>query len=243
MEVKRLDWDSAFFGLEVFGAQVGRGANIREMTRALQSSGADLVYIFLQEPDADLDKQLTASGAILYDEKITYGKELTHLSHTDHSRTTREGISESLEVYEGPLTDDLLRLAIMAGHESRFRKDPRLSDHFEPLYKLWMTNSLNGSFADKVFVFKAEDGIKGMASCKIRGDQMGSIGLIATDAGFQGKGVGKSLVQAIDFYYQDNNVKTSTVVTQKSNIQACNFYEKAGFTVYKLEHVYHLWFK
>ena len=237
MEVKRLDWDSDFFGLEVFGVQIGHGANIPEMTRSLQKAGADLGYIFLQEPDADLDKQLTASGGILYDEKITYGKELTSLLHTD------SGVSESLEVYEGQLTDDLLRLAIIAGHESRFRKDPRLSDHFELLYKLWMTNSLNGSFADKVFVFKVEDEIKGMATCKIRGDRSGSIGLIATETGFQGKGVGKSLVQAIDLYYRDNNVKTSTVVTQKSNIQACNFYEKAGFTVYKLEHVYHLWFK
>jgi ribosomal protein S18 acetylase RimI-like enzyme len=49
-------------------------------------------------------------------------------------------------------------------------------------------------------------------------------------------------LQATEAYYSGNNVATSTVVTQKSNSQACFFYEKAGFAEYKTEYVYHLWF-
>jgi len=68
------------------------------------------------------------------------------------------------------------------------------------------------------------------------------VGLIATAAAYQGQGIGTALLSATDVYYFDNNVDTSTVVTQKSNSQACFFYERAGFAEYKTEYVYHLWF-
>ena len=50
---------------------------------------------------------------------------------------------------------------------------PRLTAYFEPMYKLWMINSLNGVMADKLFVYRSGDGIEGMASCKIREGETG----------------------------------------------------------------------
>jgi ribosomal protein S18 acetylase RimI-like enzyme len=122
-----------------------------------------------------------------------------------------------------------------------------------------MENSLDGLIADRVFVYREAGVIKGMVTCKITGPtagqqegeeggpgdrqagRVGSIGLIATGAAHQGKGIGRSLLRATDHYYRANGVETSTVVTQKTNIQACLFYEKEGFTEYKRQFVYHLW--
>ncbi len=126
-------------------------------------------------------------------------------------------------------------------------EDPRLLPFFEPLYRLWMSNSLKGTMADVVFVCGSDSAVKGFVTCKIRedrtGDRTGSIGLIATDGAYQGQGIGQSLIEATDAWYKANRILTSTVVTQQSNVPACRFYEKAGFTIRKTEYIYHLWLK
>jgi dTDP-4-amino-4,6-dideoxy-D-galactose acyltransferase len=232
---KRLEWDSRFLGIEVYGvysASTAPCTDIDGIIRRLEDEGAGLAFFFMEDPEPGLQEKLEGRGAVLYDKKITYRKEIT-------PGTTLPPLE--IRAYEGDLTDELIDLALLAGHDSRFRKDPRLTAYFEPLYRLWMENSLNGLIADRVFVY-GSDAAKGMVSCKIREDGTGSIGLIATAATQQGKGIGKGLLQATDHYYRAHGVRVSTVVTQKSNKGACLFYEKEGFTEYKTEYVYHLWF-
>jgi ribosomal protein S18 acetylase RimI-like enzyme len=256
VEIKRLSWDSDFFGIEVFGSWVHDLPDAGTLIPSLRDTGAGLVYIFLQQNLDRLHGQLLAHGAVLYDEKITYAKapepgapepggslpggSLPGVSLPGGSRPY-PGSGDIIEAYRGPLTDDLLRLSYLAGHESRFRKDPRLSGSFETLYRLWITNSLNGSVADRVFVCRTEEGIRGMVTCKIGGDGQGSIGLIATDASCQGRGIGRRLVRMAEEYCSAKGATALSVVTQASNTQACRFYENAGFTVCKRENVYHLW--
>jgi len=222
--------------MEVFGVTLSAGnkeIDLQKLARTLREEGAGLAYFFLQQKTTDWQQQLAAIGAILYDEKVTYSKQLSPLSGAP---------PEKIERYMGEATNELLELAFLAGHDSRFKKDPRLSPFFERLYTMWVINSLNGSMADRVFVYRIENRIAGLVSCKIGNDRTGNVGLIATAAGYQGKGIGTALLHATEAYYSGNNVATSTVVTQKSNSQACFFYEKAGFAEYKTEYVYHLWF-
>jgi dTDP-4-amino-4,6-dideoxy-D-galactose acyltransferase len=233
---RRLDWDSQFFGMEVFAVNLSTGnedIDIQKIAGTLRKEGAGLAYFFLQQKTTGWQQQLAAVGAILYDEKVTYSKQLGPLSGAP---------PEKIERYMGGATDELLELAFLAGHDSRFKKDPRLSPFFERFYTMWVINSLNGSMADRVFVYRTENRIAGLVSCKIGNDKTGNVGLIATAAAYQGKGIGTALLRATEAYYSGNDVATSTVVTQKSNSQACFFYEKAGFAEYKTEYVYHLWF-
>lgn len=236
MELKKLEWDSKFFGREVFAINLHSEdllVNNREFNKTLQETGADLVYLFLAERNIDLHEQLIKNGAILYDEKVSYSKEVTPEEIPP---------SKDIQIYKGGLTDELLELAFLAGHESRFKKDPRLSPYFESLYRLWMINSLNGILADRVFVYRADNEIKGMACCKVIDSNSGNLGLIATNKAYQGKGIAKELLHATNEFYRTSNLKFSTVVTQRSNLNACHFYEKAGFVEYKTEFIYHLWF-
>lgn len=238
MAAKRLDWDSQFLGIEVFGVTLASGnalADLPETIRFLQDSKADLAYFFLPKADTVVREALAGRGAILYDEKITYAKELG-----PEPPAWPPGVG----IYRGGVTQQLLDLAFLAGHESRFKKDPRLTPHFEPLYSLWLTNSLNGAMADCVLVYNpgADREIEGMVTCKLKEDGTGSIGLIAASAANRGAGIGSRLLQASEAWLINNGGTRSTVVTQKSNTGACRFYEKAGFTEYKTEDVYHLWF-
>ena len=236
MSIKRLDWDSSFFGCEVFGAYPQAGIDLAMVMQQLRQAGADLAYFFLEEGQEQLFAELSRAGAVLYDEKLTYGKRLQAFS----GETVVSPLA--VEAYRGPVTDELLDLAIQAGHESRFRKDPRLAAYFGTLYRLWITRSLEGVMADRVFVCRDGDSIKGMITCKIADDGTGSIGLIASDAASRGQGLGPCLVRQTELFYNQNNIEISTVVTQQSNKEACRFYEKAGYSIWRKQYVFHLWF-
>lgn len=236
LDIKRLDWDSEFLAREVFGVTVpdvaDEAPDAAGLIRSLRGQGASLAYLFVASGDPALHRQLTDGGAVLFDEKVTYGKRLTAAPPGDNA----------IEIYNGVLTDELLALAILAGHESRFRKDPRLYPFFEPLYKRWMINSLKGTMADIVLVYRQGDGIRGMVTGKVGVDGIGNIGLLATDGAWQGKGVGRMLLRAVEDYFRSRGAETSTVVTQRNNTAACDFYERSGFTIFKTEYIYHLWF-
>jgi dTDP-4-amino-4,6-dideoxy-D-galactose acyltransferase len=235
MEVSFLQWDSDFFKARLFSVKVSPGAplEISRLSDILKIENANMAYVFVEDGNPEWQSALTKLGASLYDEKVTYGKEVP-----GQIISTANCIS----TYNGALNNDLLSLALDAGHDSRFKKDPRFNAYFEPFYKLWITNSLNGTLADKVLVSENGNHLDGMVTCKIK-NGTGSIGLIATGALARGKGVGTSLIQATDAFYQSKEIKYSTVVTQATNIQACRFYEKNGFTVIKKEFVYHWWLK
>jgi dTDP-4-amino-4,6-dideoxy-D-galactose acyltransferase len=235
MEINRLNWDSNFFNREVFAVHIHSGdkEDGESLSEALRCKGAELAYIFLKENNSNWHKQLTAINARLFDEKVTYGKQYNEV----HAEPPGNVVA-----YRGSLTDELLQLTLLSGHESRFKKDPLLEPHFESLYKIWIEKSLEGVIADKVFVYQVGDSIKGMVTCKVA-NGVGNIGLIATASSEQGKGIGKALIQGVDTHYKENKVHTSHVVTQGTNRQACMFYEKTGFTEFKKEYVYHWWFK
>jgi dTDP-4-amino-4,6-dideoxy-D-galactose acyltransferase len=242
LEIKRLDWDSSFLGREVYSVILTRDDDVlppATLVRTLEDAGASLAYLHLDHADPSFHAQLTASGALLCDEKVTYAKPVQPVSSNPPGAAGRPVLT--VEAYQGGLTDELLGLAILAGHESRFRKDPRLLTHFEPLYRLWMINSLNQTMADIVYICRTGPAIVGMATARVREDGTGNIGLIATHIDYQGWGIGTELIRATDNFFSERKVLTTTVVTQRTNNRACRFYEKAGFICSKTEFVYHLW--
>jgi dTDP-4-amino-4,6-dideoxy-D-galactose acyltransferase len=242
LEVKRLDWDSRFLGREVYSVILTRDDEvfpIATLVRTLEDAGASLAYLHLDHSNPSFHAQLTVSGAFLCDEKVTYTKPVQPVSSNPADAPGRPDLT--VEAYQGGLTDELLGLAILAGHESRFRKDPRLLPHFEPLYRLWIINSLNRTMADIVYICRTGPAIIGMATARVREDGTGNIGLIATHTDYQGWGIGTELLRATDNFFRERKVLTTTVVTQRANNRACRFYEKAGFICSKTEFVYHLW--
>lgn len=234
MQVRHLEWDSRFFGLSVFAVTIKDSVTEWELALdALSEKYPDLVYIFVQENNSVVNAALTREGAVLYDKKISYQKNIPPSVSGD--------LPETVIDYTGHLTDELLHLALASGQDSRFKKDPLLNRYFEELYTRWIRHSLDKQLADKVFVYSdTSHSIAGFVSCGIK-EQQGNIGLIATAEKEWGKGIGKMLIRAAELYYQNHNVNQSLVVTQQTNTQACCFYEKAGYNVVKKEFVYHWW--
>lgn len=235
MELTRLQWDSNFFGLNVYALKVPEHGclNVDEVKQQLMHLNADVAYVFINENDKELNKRIEASGACLYDEKITYSLNII---------PNDSFIEKSIVTYEGVMTPELTALAYQAGEYSRFKLDPGFKSHFEKFYAHWIANALDPLSGEKIFVCMRHDKVMGLIICSFKND-IGKLGLLAVDKIFRGLGIGKELMLAAENHFHRNGVSFSTLVTQKANIIACRLYEKRGYNVIKTEKVYHWWFK
>ncbi len=233
MELKMLDWDSAFFEKKIFSVQLNNYDNIDEVEFQLQNENADLAYIFIPVNSEIENKVAEKSNLVLFDHKLTYKMILS-----EKVFQTVENVEET----DADPDDDFISLAISSGVHSRFALDPSLNHKFEELYGLWLRNSLNKKLADKVFVTKSNDFITSFITCKIK-NEIGNIGLIATHADYRGKSLGRNLINHVHHWYLQNNINVSEVVTQQSNAIACAFYGNYGFEISQEDLVYHWHFK
>jgi GNAT superfamily N-acetyltransferase len=70
----------------------------------------------------------------------------------------------------------------------------------------------------------------------------GRIGLVGVAPGYQGKGVGKGLVQRALQWCVEQDFPRVEVVTQGRNLQAQRLYQSCGFQIERTELWYHKWF-
>lgn len=231
--IKKLDWDSSFFGLKTgrldlitSGPEDSSG-----QLKLIEGTDFQLIYIFTPHKNNALKIELEKKGARLVDEKVTYSMDISGL----------ETLSSGL-VYSclgSPMDNDLEALALESGKYSRFRIDDKIPrEKFEGLYRLWMVNSLNGKFAKDVFAYVDSGRKLGMASVDVRNEE-GWIGIIAVDEASRGRSIGKLLMHAAIRFCQQQKINTLNVQTQVTNKVSCAFYEKLGFSVKNIEDVYH----
>jgi dTDP-4-amino-4,6-dideoxy-D-galactose acyltransferase len=234
MKIEYLKWDSEFFNIKIGSLNITDKSleDIQRISSIQANESYDLLYIFSENYDTVLNKELQKTGAVLVDKKVTYHKTISGSSITN----------ETVKAYSGRLTDELEELAYESGHKSRFKLDPRLNHKFKEMYKLWIENSLNGKMADRVFTTQEQDKITSFVTVKNK-QGTGSIGLIAVSKQYQGKSIGKLLLDKTEEWYYNNNILRAEVVTQQDNIGACRFYEKNGYTVKNVQYIYHLWRK
>lgn len=225
--IEFLKWDSDFFGFKV-GRLTYKASSLDYEYSPNDMKSYDLVYVFSEVPLKQMENDLK-------DEKVTYEMTGNTLTATEE----RDGFTIAPV---NMLTDELVQLAYESGQWSRFFIDQRIhAEKAKELYRLWITNSLNGSIADLVLgCYDTQGIILGFITLKHLNDYI-SIGLIAVDGAIRGKGIGRLLVNSAKKMAAERGVTKIEVVTQKKNEQACAFYEKAGFSVKKVEYIYHIW--
>ncbi len=215
--IKRLDWDSNFFEIEVGSYWVQDSDTNFELPGEF-----DLVYLFSNQPLND------NSVSHCMDQKVVFTK-----------NTANETIIEPrVERYEGEINQELIDLSIQSGIYSRFKLDERLSPFFKKLYTLWIKNSIESDLADDVFVYKSGHRIIGLLTLKEKTDYY-EIGLVSVSESHRGKGIGTALLQKVDAVVRGH--KEVKVATQLNNEAACNLYRKSGYFQSSITYIYHLW--
>jgi dTDP-4-amino-4,6-dideoxy-D-galactose acyltransferase len=183
---------------------------------------------------------LTEFRGQLVDRKVTYATSLK-------AGATQTAATTSLHVGEhprGPASRELLDLGLAAGWNSRYQVDPRIPrDRFIALYETWMDRSTRGELADAVLVAQdASTQIAGVVTISLA-QQTASIGLIAVHERCRGQGVGQQLMTEAHRWMREHGASEATVVTQLDNAGACKLYERSGYQIRDVKHVYHFWVK
>lgn len=234
---EQLDWDSAFFNKKVYKINGALSDNLETLTiiKELQNQQVDLVYYASNIPlTQTFIAYPTGYSITLVDKKVTYFKNIVG----------GYDVPDSIEAYKNDYPDNkLIELAIESGIYSRFNIDPQIGRaNFEEMYKTWIVNSVNKKIALEVLVSINQNTIAGFVTLGEK-NARADIGIIAVDANFRGKGIGKSLMFAAENWFNNNGYQHMQVVTQGDNAAACKLYESCGYSVDKLEYFYHFWLK
>lgn len=230
MEIKRLDWDSDFFGLRIGRADIvseEESKVLASQNRALKEN-FDLIYVF-----ASHGLGVPSSNAKLVDKKVEYVLSDTLQSELNHNVTLWDN--------DRGVTDDLLHLALVSGQYSRFKLDESLpTGSYERLYSRWIEKSVKGTFASEVFCYMVNEIPRGLVTLDIK-DGVGTIGLVAIHEDYQHRGIGIAMMRHVIHYVKMKHCLKLSVVTQLDNLPACRLYEKSGFTVESITDVWHWW--
>lgn len=229
--LRRLDWDSEFFRLNIGRLDLDSIEEFSEIMLKAEKlrQSYDLLYIFTE---GTLNQQL--SDIKLVDTKTIFTKQLVN------SPKEILGVSKYID---SVVSQEFYHLAWVSGKYSRFQLDKRFPDDaYERLYSRWIEQSVVGNMADSVFVHRTNGRIDGMITVGVKGTEA-SIGLVAVDDAAQGRGIGTMLIRAVEAYLlNETQVTTLKVATQWENKAACRLYEKNGFEVESKTNIYHWWF-
>ena len=228
-KLNKLEWDSHFFNLEIAEMHLINAHNESIKDNALLKY--DLIVLKnTNDRGIKINNFLKSFNEV----KITFLKEL-------EENTIKDSI-EVLDTDSHPMPEDTFYdLAFESGQHSRFKLDTNIKkSYFRELYRTWVKNSLNKSFADKVLYIKNDKEIIGFVTIKLNADDA-SIGLIAISNKHQGKGLGNVLLKSAENFCINNGRYYLKIPTQKKNIQACKFYHKNGYTIDEQLYITHFW--
>ena len=236
MKFTYLDWDSKFFGKRI--GRIDMESKNESDIRNIASSHPDIALFYIFD---STERQLSLSESIpeckLADIKVVYQLSLKDapVRSLDHSQVT---LGEYSLLYTSV---ELENLTYQSGEFSRFKTDLSFppTDFFR-LYKEWIDGSVSRRLADKIYIATSNKQIVGMVTVKFN-QQEAHIGLIAVRKDFRGMNVGTQLLEYVKKESQQRNILYIFVPTQKQNESACKFYERNGFSIHTVTHIYHYW--
>ena len=225
MKIKHLQWDSDFFNKKI--GELSPNQTIKVPFNLTQDY--DLIIV---KQTQDFSCEIDGYEKTFKETKVLFEKKLT-------LDNVNETVIEDTDFQNKP-PQDFYDLAYESGKYSRFKLDLNLKSKFQDIYRKWVDNSLNKTFAEKVFYINSEETIGGFVTVQ-RDGNTAKIGLIAVNPNIQGKGIGTKLLQAAESYAIKNNMDKMLIPTQKENVSACNFYKKNGYSVKEETLIKHYW--
>lgn len=233
--ISYLEWDTIFLGVKTgILSDISSSLVLKNYLTQLKQEGYKLVYFFAEPSNISINQTAISNNGLLVDIKVTYSFDINDFSPNF--------TYENIKTYENTKTNEsIINLALQSGEYSRFNTDKNfVLGTYEKLYKIWILQSISKSIADDVFVYENEGIIKGFISV-YENSGLGKIGLLGVDVFSRGEKTGSKLIDYTKNYFYKRGIAKVEVITQHENKRACAFYEKAGFSVYKVVNVYHFW--
>lgn len=233
-ECKFLEWDTDYFGVK--SARVNLLGDVEEKGQEdILSFCKNYDFVTIANFENRNENNLWIgknTAAFLVDVNIQFVKELHSLEK--HSDDNTYVINNLLP------NEEILEIAKKSFRYSRFFNDPNLTDNkSQNVYLHWTEGAFQKD--SKYFVIcEREDKIAGFLLFSSE-ESFVTVELIAVDEAYQGQGVGKALIKAMESFVLDKDINKIKVGTQMNNIPAVQFYSKMGFTYVNCGSIYHIW--
>jgi dTDP-4-amino-4,6-dideoxy-D-galactose acyltransferase len=233
---RRLDWDSAFFGVPVGQAQAETSADVEATEAWAEREGIRCVYLLVAADRLDATQAAETRGYFLT------GVHLTCLRPAPLNGPAAAG--DGVVGIRAARSSDipaLERIAAKVHGDTRFYADTNFPRALcDRLYETWIRRSCEG-WADHVLTAEHDGRTVGYISLHLRADREGAIGLVGVASDARRMGIGRSLVDAALAWFRDQDVVRVSVTTQGQNIAALRVYQQAGFAVSRVDLWLHKW--
>ncbi len=233
-ECKYLDWDSNYFNLEC--CRVSLFADIVDDEQdAIIEYCKDFNFTTISNINNSSNNNLwlgRRTNSFLTDVNIQF------------FRKVRPDVAEmhpNIRLISGlPYNAEILNISKKCYNFSRFFNDEFLPQpQAQNIYHKWTMSAFDNE--NKHFVvYEKDEKVCGYILFSIQ-HNCSVIELIGVDGDYQGMGVGRVLIQALESYSMATGIEKIQVGTQVENKQAMNFYYSVGFSYLGCNSIYHLW--
>lgn len=226
-----LKWDSKFFGAKVGSLYLENNLDITRQLKQASSLGFQLVYIYAREAISE-----HVIGSFLLQD---VGGQITYSKDVNNAFCPYPSEPHIHEFLQSSLNDELLQLAFLSGHLSRFWIDPLLPvECYETMYEIWMKKTLLDRPNSSIYTYQ-ESGVKfGLITGQFKNSKC-AVGLLAISPGYRGRGIGSKLLRQLEYRCLAQNIYNIEVKTQISNVAANNLYLKNSFYEQDRAFLYH----
>ena len=226
-----LIWDSDFFGLLVGRLCVDSSDTLYGALSESAQRAYDLVYVYMDSPI----KVSLPDGYQLVDVGGHIEYSVDPLALYSKSHKSDLCVDEYIHQDGSPLFD----LAYVSGHMSRFRVDPYIPNkYFYLLYEAWVNKLLSEKSTSRIYTCEINGNLCGMIAAQLN-EKSCSIGLLSVLPAFQGRSLGKGLIQYLARICIDLGIEQIHVKTQLVNHGARNFYEANKFRETRQSFLWH----
>lgn len=237
-EIRRLDWDSQFFGLSM-GRLYAENLTDEQLEAALTNARAGklkFVEIFCDISDGQSIFFSESRGFHLADIRILFEKNLKedmeHISlpaNLDFKKAGEEDIDHLKTISKGLFRD------------SRYYQYNKFDSKIvDSLYQTWIEKAVLGKFDDECYCLFNNKKILAFCSLKYN-NHAASIGLFAVNSSYNKKGFGSLILKSVFHLLTNRGITLLTCITQGRNSGAMRLYQKHGFYTGKIILCYYRW--
>ena len=236
--VKKLDWDTDFFGLGV-GYVSSRNLTENIYQKINKFSTVNDIRILEYLCNCHDRRSVIAAerqGFHFVDIRLTFEVKTKEMQLEALPEGFSYGIAEPTHI------EELKRIGSNIYKDSRYYFDGNFDiQKINEFYRGWVEKAVLGTFDHICYcIFKGDQPV-GFSTLRYSKHESASIGLVGFSEDFQGLGLGKKLMNHVIDECAKKGVKKIFVVTQGRNYTAQRLYQAAGFKTFSTELWYHKW--
>lgn len=226
-----MDWDSNFWGINIYNAKKCCSINNYKMDFNKKLSNSPfIIQALATDRDIEYINFLEDVGFRFVESKVNLVKRVQHTSEMIEYDLYKNVKIEDIKEYKNQFYN-------LYGEVSRFSFLDK--DMVNEFYYKWVYKSIKAELDDNCVGYYIKGILEGFITYKIT-EQKLIIGLVGVFSDYQGKKISQKLLCYINEIALKNKCNEICVSTQGKNIKAINAYIKSGFLIYDINHWYYL---